>query len=133
MGDPQPHNHVAIKAHPIFCYPWCITFALFQRVQTGEYYCVAGTTCNDLLFWGTRFKHPPKLDESWNRGSTPGNSRSGLSSARGDLRLESAGGSTKSSNSSVASVREASKDTDKSTENLPERAGEKIMLHATDS
>ena len=41
---------------------------MFQRVQCGEHYTVAGTVDNDILYWGTRFKHPPKLDESWSSG-----------------------------------------------------------------
>ena len=66
-------------------------------MQCGEYYCVGGTTHNDLLFWGTRFKNPPRLDDSWNLSSR------GSSNAK-DLRVESAGSAK--SNSSVNSVKD---------------------------
>ncbi len=84
-------------------YVHCISFSLkdnvltLQRVQCGEYFTVAGTTDNDLLFWGTRFKTPPKLDDSF-----------GNSKPWDDLRVQSATStrshSRQNSTASMASV-----------------------------
>ncbi len=58
---------------------------LLQRVQCGEFYCVAGATSNDLLFWGTRFKNPPRFDESWG-GGLQGRDGSGAGSGQCPVR-----------------------------------------------
>ena len=36
----------------------CNVHVYLQRVSCGEYYTVAATLDNELLFWGTRFKYP---------------------------------------------------------------------------
>lgn len=62
----------------------------FQSVCCGEHYTVAGTSENDLLFWGTRCKRPTRSDD--------------LSSSRSDGHIDSVSASSSRSHSRQAST-----------------------------
>ena len=99
---------------------------LLQHVLCGEYFSVAGTTDNDLLFWGIRFKSPPQVQEETNGKPQPW-----------ELQQESRTRqtSTASAGSSGSQARDTSRGRQRSRESLVDasRDGDKEGGHSLNS